>query len=95
MTGWQEALRTGVDGEVKNVDEAYSPHDRNDMDRLRLCAYLEEGKEVLHNLLGPCQQHEGDDGCQSTRDDKGPPLSPLGTTSVALDANVRLYQGAG
>ena len=95
MSDCQGAIHTGIDGEIKNVDEAHSPHNRNDMDRLGLCADFEEGKEVSHNLLGPSQQHKGDDGCQSTSNDKGPSLSPFGTTSVTLDANVRLHQSAG
>ena len=65
------------------------------MDSLGLGTNFEDGKEVAHNLLGPCQQNERDDCCDSTSNDEGSSLSPGRATSIALDADIRLDQCTG
>jgi hypothetical protein len=92
LTQGERSRHTGIDGEIKNVNEAYSPYDRDDVNSLRLGADFEHGKEVSHNLFGPCQQNERYDGCNGTSDDEWPSLSPRGATSIALDADIRLDQ---
>ena len=62
------------------------------MDSLGLGTHFEESKEVSHNLLGPCQQDERNDGGESTPNNEWPSLPPGRTTSVALDADIRLDQ---
>ena len=62
------------------------------MDGLGLGTDFEDGKEVSHNLLGPCQQDERHDRCDGTSNDEWSSLSPWRPTPVALDTDVRLDQ---
>lgn len=83
---------TGIDGKIKDVNEAHSPNDRDDVDSLGLGTDFEDGKEVSHNFLGPGQQNKRYYGCDGTSDDERSSLSPGRATPVALDADIRLNQ---
>jgi hypothetical protein len=62
------------------------------VDSLGLGTDFEDGKEVPHNLLGPCQQNKRYDCRDGTSNDEWPSLSPRRATSIALDADIGLDQ---
>lgn len=62
------------------------------MHSLGLGTDFEYGKEVSHNLLGPCQQNERYNCGDGTSNDEWSSLSPGRATSIALDADIRLDQ---
>lgn len=92
LDAMKSQTHTGVDGEVKNVDEADSPNDGDDVNSLGLGTDFEDGKEVPYNLLSPCQQNKRYDCRDSASDDKWSSFSPRRATPIALDANIRLDQ---